>query len=123
VTFAANETHCSGVSVTVAADEPPKIFAHLIRYDTHRDAATSISLAKPCSGVSVTVDADEPPKIFAHLIRFDTHRDAATSDPLASNCSGVSVTVAADETPKIFAHLIHTTLIEMPLQAIHGIEL
>ena len=25
--------HCSGVSVTVAADETPKIFAHPMRYD------------------------------------------------------------------------------------------
>jgi len=39
--------HASGVSVTVAANEPPKSFALLIRYDTHRGAATSPSLAQP----------------------------------------------------------------------------
>ena len=46
--------------VTVAAYEMPKSFAHLSSYDTHRGAATSISLAKHCSGVSVTVAANEP---------------------------------------------------------------
>jgi hypothetical protein len=71
------------VSVTVAADEMPESFAHLIRYDTHRDAATSDPLAKPCSGVSVTVAADEMPESFAPRIRYDTHRGAATSDPFA----------------------------------------
>jgi hypothetical protein len=45
--------------------EPPKSFALLIRYDTHRGAATSFSWAWDCSGVSVTVAADEPPKSFA----------------------------------------------------------
>jgi len=32
---------CSGVSVTVAANEPPKIFTPLIRPYTHRCAATA----------------------------------------------------------------------------------
>jgi hypothetical protein len=74
------------VSVTVVAGELPKSFAPLIRYDTHRDAATSDLLVKHCSGVSVTVAAIELPKSFGHLIRYDTHRDAATSDPLAEAC-------------------------------------
>ncbi len=96
---------CSGVSVTVAANELPMSFAHLSSYDTRRDAATSFPLAKPCSGVSVTVAADEMPKSFAHLSSYDTHRDAATSFSMAKHCSGVSVTVAANELPKSFALL------------------
>ena len=74
MTVAANEAHCSGVSVTVAANDPQKTSAHLIRYDTHRDAATIPALAPHCSGVSVTVAADEPPKSFAPLIRYDRYR-------------------------------------------------
>ena len=83
------------MSVTVAGPEPPKSFAHLSSYDTHRGAATILAFAKHCSSVSVTAAADEALKSFAPLIRYDTHRGAATI--LAKHCSGVSVTVAADE--------------------------
>jgi hypothetical protein len=69
--------------VTVAANDPPKTFAPLIRYDTHRGAATIPASAKHCSGVSVTVAADEMPKKSTHLIRSDTHRGAATSPAFA----------------------------------------